>query len=462
MVCLRALCALGVFAFLAAAAAGQSTVPCQQVVNQSSWYGGTTTDVGLVIGQIWLAQAEETATFGNGGGCASLYGLAPGVYYTEADPWTFVYQSITANPSYSDASAATFQFELQWPSGVAIVTSVPWTTTAAANVIAVTGGPTIFGGTAGSAPWAGAVLAMCPTAAPPAGTGCGSSHFLPFQPWNQVVSTQPLVYIAGTVSISSSSATSITLTGGSAGGWGTVFKVDSTGNETVLHSFAGGANDGAYPVAGVILDAAGNLYGTTSGGFCCGSVYEIDGTTGQETILYVFGGGADGSGPSSELTFDAAGNLYGTTQWGGNVGQCTQGAGCGVVFKLSPQPNGTWTESTLYTFCSQKGCADGAVPRLGQLAMDGTGNLYGTTELGGAYEDCVPAFHLGCGVVYKLDPAGNETVLHSFSGGSDGASPQANVILDSEGNLYGTTELGGDGRCSTDPQGCGVVFEITP
>jgi uncharacterized repeat protein (TIGR03803 family) len=156
---------------------------------------------------------------------------------------------------------------------------------------------------------------------------------------------------------------------------------------------------------------------------------------------------------------DAAGNLYGTTQAGGNLGNCTEGAGCGVVFKLSPQPEGNWTESTLYEFCSEKNCVDGVDPVAGPLAMDSAGNLYGTTYFGGAYANCDGD---ACGVVYKLDPAGNETVLHSFTGGSDGATPWAGVILDSEGNLYGTAQVGGK-TCSIDgKQGCGTVLEITP
>jgi uncharacterized repeat protein (TIGR03803 family) len=251
--------------------------------------------------------------------------------------------------------------------------------------------------------------------------------------------------------------------GGDAGGLGTVFKIDSAGKETILHSFAGppeGGGDGAYPDPGVIRDEAGNLYGVTGSGgaFGDGTVYEID-AAGQEKLLYSFSGGTDGNFPYSVLTVDSTGNLYGTTQAGGNLGQCAEGTGCGVIFKLSPQPGEAWIESTLYAFCSQKNCTDGQRPMSGPLAMDGNGNLYGTTYFGGAYNNCNGA---ACGVVYKLDAAGNETVLHSFTGGSDGADPWAGVILDKSGDLYGTAALGGY-KCRIDgKQGCGVVFKITP
>jgi len=198
---------------------------------------------------------------------------------------------------------------------------------------------------------------------------------------------------------------------------GTVFKVDAKGKETILYSFCSqtGCSDGQYPYPGVILDSAGNLYGvTTSGGSIgAGEVFELD-TAGNITVLYSFSGGSDGSGPSSVLLFDAAGNLYGTTQEGGNDG-CTYGAGCGVVFEVSPHADGDWTESVLYTFCSLSGCADGAVPLTGPLVRDSAGNIYGTTYFGGNYHSCDVD---GCGAVFKLDAGGNETVLHSFTGGS--------------------------------------------
>ena len=245
-----------------------------------------------------------------------------------------------------------------------------------------------------------------------------------------------------------------TYLGGASGGYGTVFQLDTAGKETILHSFAGppdGGGDGAYPYVGVIRDAAGNLYGVTAGGgaYCCGVVYKVD-TTGSETLLYSFTGGSDGGGPDSALVMDKAGNLYGTTSSGGNS-ECG-GTGCGVVFELSPQAGGDWTETTLYTFCSQTNCADGEEPG-GGLVRDSAGNLYGTTYFGGTYDD---------GVIFKVNTAGNERVLHTFTGGADGADPAAGLIMDNAGKLYGTTELGADTKCASDRQGCGVVFELTP
>jgi uncharacterized repeat protein (TIGR03803 family) len=240
-----------------------------------------------------------------------------------------------------------------------------------------------------------------------------------------------------------------TYLGGASGGYGTVFKLEKAGKETILHSFAGppdGGGDGAYSYAGVIRDSAGNLYGVTGAGgvYCCGTAYEVD-TAGEETLLYSFSG-ADGGGPSSVLVADAAGNLYGTTEGGGN--------GCGVVFELSPQSGGGWAESVLYVFCSLAGCADGEYPGPGPLVLDSAGNLYGTTFSGGTHNR---------GVAFKVGKAGKETVLHDFTGKKDGGTPAAGLSMDKLGNLYGATELGGDSNCAiTNGYGCGVVFKLTP
>ncbi len=245
-----------------------------------------------------------------------------------------------------------------------------------------------------------------------------------------------------------------TLWGGTSSGYGTVFELDAKGNETILHSFSGppdGGGDGADPYAGVIRDVAGNLYGATDAGGAYGGgvVYKID-TTGKETLLYSFKGFSDGDGPSSVLLLDDAGNLYGTTKAGGN-GECG-GSGCGVIFELSPQQGGSWTESVLYVFCSLPNCADGEQPLAGPLVQDPAGNLYGTTYFGGTDDD---------GVVFKLDTTGKETVLHSFTGGVDGAEPWAGLTMDGAGSLYGVATAGGDTACFP-PSGCGVVFKITP
>ena len=223
---------------------------------------------------------------------------------------------------------------------------------------------------------------------------------------------------------------------GGASNFGTVFKIDSAGTETVLHSFTGGA-DGGVPLAPLFWDfASGNLYGTTTaGGAGYGTVFQID-TTGTLTVLYTFQGGADGGRPIGGLIRDTAGNLYGTTNGGGMPNACAGGSvGCGVVYKVAP----SGTETVLYTFT---GGAHGGQPKAG-LAMDATGNLYGTTAAGGTADN---------GVVFELDSAGVETVLYDF--GSGGGAPSGDVVLDSSGKLYGTANSGGSGY--------GTVFKLDP
>ena len=235
---------------------------------------------------------------------------------------------------------------------------------------------------------------------------------------------------------------------------GTVFKLNKAGKETILVTFD--FTDGGEPFPGVISDAAGNLYGTTSvGGSCAeGTVFEID-TGGIETVLHDFCGG-DGAYPESALTWDDAGNLYGTTAEGGSSDVCDDG--CGAVFELSPDSGGGWMEKVLYSFCSVPNCADGENPLFGRLVRDAAGNLYGTTAFGGSHRNCNGD---ACGVVFKLDQSGRETVLHSFTGGADGADPKAGLTIDAAGNLYGTAGYGGDTKCDP-PYGCGTVFKITP
>jgi uncharacterized repeat protein (TIGR03803 family) len=226
-------------------------------------------------------------------------------------------------------------------------------------------------------------------------------------------------------------------------GCGTVFMVDPGGKETVLHTFAGHPTDGSYPSASLIQDANGNLYGTTDEGGTSGfgTVFKLD-TNGKETVLYSFTGGADGAFPRGSLIQDANGNLYGTSS--GNSTNCA--IGCGTVFKLDTA--GTLT--VLYTFTGP----DGDAPVAG-LTMDAAGTLYGTTSRGGAF--C----NGGCGVVFKLDPSGKETVLHSFKDSPDGAFPVGDLILDVAGSLYGTTSGGGYNHryCNF---GCGTIFKLAP
>jgi uncharacterized repeat protein (TIGR03803 family) len=241
------------------------------------------------------------------------------------------------------------------------------------------------------------------------------------------------------------------------GQWGAVFKLTPKGKETVLYSFCAqnGCSDGKGPVAGPVLDRKGNLYGTTFGGGIgddpgYGVVFKLT-PKGKYTVLHTFYG-PDGESPYGRLVFDQKGNLYGTTVSGGANGQ-------GVVFKLTAKGK----ETVLYSFCAQDNCTDGALPYAG-LVFDQKGNLYGTTYSGGAHDNCGVS-NTGCGVVFKLTPDGKEAVLHSFCAQdhcADGASPWAGLVLDQKGNLYGTTWLGGNNNpCDTGSEGCGVVFKLT-
>jgi uncharacterized repeat protein (TIGR03803 family) len=246
--------------------------------------------------------------------------------------------------------------------------------------------------------------------------------------------------------------------GGPYPGCGMVFKLDTTGKKTVLYSFTGTGWDGTSPVAGLVRDAQGNLYGTTAGGgdlacgggLGCGTVFKLD-TTGKETVLYSFTGtGGDGSYPEAGLVRDAQGNLYGTTAWGGVF----NGIGYGTVFKVDT----TGKETVLANFGSPY---YGLLPVAG-LVRDAQGNLYGTTEYGGNGPwSCNYAHFSGCGVVFKVDTTGGE-MLHIFTGtGGDGAYPRAGLVLDAQGNLYGTTWAGGDPACESDGiYGCGTVFKV--
>src|SRR6185437_9401206 len=214
------------------------------------------------------------------------------------------------------------------------------------------------------------------------------------------------------------------------GGCGVVYKIDPQGNEIPLYSFTG-TPDGANPVAGVVADTKGNLYGTTKFGGAkgYGTVYEVS-PSGAEKILVSFTGGADGGIPNGGLVMDKGGNLYGTTFDGGS-------AGFGTVFKLSA--SGAFT--TLYSFPDM---AHGMYPNAA-LLLDDSGDLYGTTQYGGVSDR---------GTVFKLDSAGRESVLYSFSG-ADGAYPEAPLVIDGSGNLYGTTTGGGNSDL-------GTAFRLTP
>ena len=265
---------------------------------------------------------------------------------------------------------------------------------------------------------------------------------------------------------------------------GGVFKVDASGTETMMYSFTGGT-DGAYPISTLVRDSAGNLYGTTTQGGSTGAgvVFKVD-PSGNETVLHNFTGGSDGSDPVGGLILDAAGNLYGTTGQGGT-------SDCGVLFKLSP----TGKETILHTFTGAAN--DGKYPTYTSVLMDATGNIYGVTQEGGLSDHGVVyrlgktgKFSLlhsfaggttdGCnvlgipfrdkygniygttsscgahnfGTVWKLATDGTEKVLYSFTGGTSAEYPLAGVVADAHGNLYGTTETGGSANL-------GTVYRVT-
>jgi len=236
---------------------------------------------------------------------------------------------------------------------------------------------------------------------------------------------------------------------GGVGGAGTVFKLTTYGKHTVLHSFTGKRGDGALPFAGLVCDRAGNLYGTTMFGGAArngreyGTVFKLS-KAGKETVLYSFKGAADGAYPTADLVRDRAGSLYGTTSGGYNTNN-------GTVFKVDAKGN----ETVLHRFTDG---ADGGFP-WGGLVRDAKGNLYGTTQYGGDLTCYAP---YGCGTVFKVDPKGKLTVLHSFTGSAtDGQLPLAGLVADTMGNLYGTTYIGGTGGCFDGTSyGCGTVFKL--
>lgn len=248
----------------------------------------------------------------------------------------------------------------------------------------------------------------------------------------------------------------------STAGCGTVFRLTKGSNgvwsEQVLHSFY---SDGIYPNGPVTLDQAGNVYGTTyyggSSPNCypgCGTVFKLAANTWALSTLYSFTGTPDGANPwAVKLVFDSTGSLYGTTEYGGNSANCTNG--CGTVFRLTPTAGGVWTEKVIHSFSSY---SDGAIPASGVIIH--SGHVYGTTVYGGGSGNCT----LGCGVVFSLTPNStgiwSERVVYSFTAAPDGSLPYSSLVSDAAGNLYGTTFYGGASQnCTT---GCGTVFEVSP
>jgi uncharacterized repeat protein (TIGR03803 family) len=255
--------------------------------------------------------------------------------------------------------------------------------------------------------------------------------------------------------------------------------------ETILYTFKGkNSNDGAGPQGGLLIDSAGNLYGTTGyggAGNCvllggtvgCGTVFELSppqqkGGAWTETVLYSFLGDKDGYVPHDDLAFDKRGNIYGATLFGGGYGNCNEFYGfCGTIFKLvKPKTKGgAWTEQVLHSFRGADAnslAGDGANPN-GGLIFDSKGAIYGTTNAGGSsIEVCGTTAPLGCGTVFRLvqpkkeGGAWTEDTLHVFVGyPTDGTRSTAGMVFDNNGNLYGTTAGGGAHQC-------GVLFELMP
>ena len=251
-----------------------------------------------------------------------------------------------------------------------------------------------------------------------------------------------------------------TLAGGKRGGSGagTVFQLTPTDDpdvwtETVIYDFKDGS-DGAGPIAGLTMDNKGALYGTTENGGAMndGIVFKLAppktaGGNWRESVLYSFCAAtdcADGAHPVAGVTLGKKGVLYGTTQFGGTG---AFGANEGTAFQLTPPSTkgGAWTETVLHNFCSLNDCADGFEPNEGRLLRTGNGVLYGVTTKSDS-----------AGVIYSLTPSGGsyvQTVLHDFNLQTDGRAPLAGVVADKAGNLYGTTQSGGD-------NGCGTVFQL--
>lgn len=251
-------------------------------------------------------------------------------------------------------------------------------------------------------------------------------------------------------------------------GCGTIFELSPDGNggwqKTTLYQFQGivgtRVRDGLFPSGSLVLDSAGNLYGTTLygganvAGYGGGTVFELspNGTGWSEKILVSFQNGEVGSSggafPEGGVIFDSAGNLYGTTEGGGSFNRACIPQGCGTVFKLSPKRGGVWGVTPIHTFVG----GDGAFPK-SALTFDSAGNLFGTASWGQKLD----------GVVFKLEPSSTgwkETVIHTF-GGSDGLLPSGALVVDSGGNVYGTTSLGGK-ACAGKLSGCGEIFELSP
>lgn len=231
---------------------------------------------------------------------------------------------------------------------------------------------------------------------------------------------------------------------GGRNGLGNVYQMTPSG-EKVIYNFSG-TGDAFSPTSPLVFDANGNMYGITGfgGSFFHGAVFELQPTQSgwKESVIYSFTGGVDGDGGTGSLAIDSDGNIYGTTGAGGANDE-------GVVFKLTPSQQGTWTETVLYNFT---GGSDGLAP-FGGVILNATGTLYGTTQAGGL-KSCNG--DTGCGTVFELAPSGGSwqfSVLHTFNM-SDGAFPGVPLTMDATGNLYGAAIGGGDNND-------GAVFKLS-
>lgn len=257
---------------------------------------------------------------------------------------------------------------------------------------------------------------------------------------------------SGVIADSNGNLYGTTQEGGAGKPYGSVYKVAPDGTETILYSFPGTLDNGAFPNARLLL-LNGDLYGTTVAGgkTNVGAIFKLA-SDGKETVLYEFckklkhDKCPDGAYPKHGLVADEAGNLYGVTLYGGDNGG-------GVVFKLAP--GGTF--KVLHQFCSKPQCSDGAYP-YADLMIDASGSVYGTTGNGGGNFGNCP--DVACGVAFRIAPDGSYKVLYAFKGGSDGAFPQGGLVQDGAGNLYGGTYGGGNGGCLGG--GCGTVYRIAP
>lgn len=229
---------------------------------------------------------------------------------------------------------------------------------------------------------------------------------------------------------------------------GLVFELDAKGNETILYTFTGGA-DGGIPIGRVIRDSAGNLYGITSLGgdptCSCGTVFKLT-KSGTLKVLHSFKGGKDGAQNEGQPELGLVmvnGDLYGSASFGG-VSGCDGSLGCGVLFKVTPSGK----ETVLHRFTGQ---AEGAFPQ--DLISDQAGNIYGAS--GGSY------MQGNAGTIFKLDTTGKLTTLYTFPGGTDGVSPRWRLLRNANGVFYGVTQFGGDATdCKVASSGCGVVFAV--